>query len=188
MCRRATLCLTTCLGACLGVNRAQLKKLLGAWGSPSRSDESGSPSWTSASLAESAFPAASPANSLVPSWTNWFLSLCFRRCSRLTCALRRSVNSLSSTPRMRAQADVEPLSEKNRGGHCTDLSEERGEHVRLIWGSQPPPIPCWQQQLGVPCLSRGSPSSTSTSSKLRALYCSCSISPRKDNAIAEYLR
>ena len=34
MCRRATLALTTCLGACLGVNRAQLKRLLGAWGHP----------------------------------------------------------------------------------------------------------------------------------------------------------
>ena len=32
MCRRATLALTTCLGACLGVDRAQLKRLLGARG------------------------------------------------------------------------------------------------------------------------------------------------------------
>ena len=31
MCRRATLALTTCLGACLGVNRARPKRLLGAW-------------------------------------------------------------------------------------------------------------------------------------------------------------
>ena len=32
MCRQATLALTTCLGACLGVNRRQLKRLFGAWG------------------------------------------------------------------------------------------------------------------------------------------------------------
>ena len=32
MCRRATLAVTTCIGACLGVTRAQLKRLLGAWG------------------------------------------------------------------------------------------------------------------------------------------------------------
>ena len=32
MSRRATPALTTCLGACLGVNKAQLKRLRGAWG------------------------------------------------------------------------------------------------------------------------------------------------------------
>ena len=32
MCPQATLALTTCLGACLGVNRPQLKRLFGAWG------------------------------------------------------------------------------------------------------------------------------------------------------------
>ena len=59
MCRRATLALTTCLGACLGVNRAQLKRLPGGLGSPFRSDGSVSSSSTSASSAHRASPAAS---------------------------------------------------------------------------------------------------------------------------------
>ena len=80
-----------------------------------------------------------------------------------------------------------------------DLSEEREEHVRLDWGSQlPEPVfsdtraaAAWSA-----CLSRESPSfrlrsmltSASIYLKPRALYRSCGISPRKDNAIAEYLR
>ena len=130
MCRRASLALTACLGACLAVDRAHLKRLLWAWGSPSRSDENASVSSTSASSARKASSAASPANPLELSWTV---------VAPLYSANLRSASSTSSSPstprtlvRARCRA---PLSEE-QWRSLNDLSEEWVEHVRRDWGCQ----------------------------------------------------
>ena len=91
----------------------------GLGGSPSRSDASASRSWTSVSLPQKAYPAASPANSRGSLGTNWFLSLCLRLCTELTYARLRSASSSRSTLLILAQAGVEPRSARINGGPCT---------------------------------------------------------------------
>ena len=157
MCRRAALALNTCFGACLGVNRAKLKRLLGA-----------SFRRECLSFLDVSFVGAE--------------SLPSRKPCKLSSTLLNELVLLSVlAPLCSAVLRSPPLNElfafdasDSRAGGCRapvsedqwrslyDLSEERREHVRLDWGS---------------CLSRGSPStrlrlrltSTSTYSKLRAL-------------------
>ena len=122
MCRRATLALTACLGACLGVNRAHLKRLLWAWGSPSRSDENASASSTSSSSARKASSAASPANPLKLSWT----VLAPKYSANLRSPPLNELFAFDASG-SRAAGCRAPLSEEHwRSLNTTYLSEERG--------------------------------------------------------------
>ena len=179
MCRRATLALTTCLGACLGVNRAQLKRLLGAWGFTLSFRRE------CLSLIDVRFVAAER-----------FFS---RKLCKLSGALLDELVLASVlAPLYSANLRSPPLNElfafdasDSRAGGCRapvsdeqwrslfDLSEERGNTCASTGGLSPPTL-CsltrGRQQLGMPCLYRGNPSSrlrprlpsASTSSRSRA--------------------
>ena len=137
MCRRATLALTTCLGACLGVNRAQLKSLLGAWVC-TLSFRRECPSFLDVSfVGAQSLPSRKP-------------------CKPSGALLDELVLVSVLAPPFSANLRAPPLSElfafdasdARAGGFrapvCEDqwrslydLSEERREHVRLEWSSQP---------------------------------------------------
>ena len=158
MCPRAALSLTTCLGVLVGVNKVQLKRLLGVWGSLSRFGGSASPSSTSVSLLPRASLAASLAHSLEISWTCWSLSLC----SHLY-----SITASSRTLRLRRlKGSVGPQSAKISGAHCTTCPKSAANtcawtgdfshltpHIQTLVRRRP----------GTLCLCLGDPSSRSRS-------------------------
>ena len=135
VCRPATL--PTCLGAFLVVNSAQLKRLIGAWGfSLSFRRECFSFLDISFVAAES-LPSRKPCKLSGPLLDELIL---------VSVLAPRYSTDLRSPPLtelfafdawMRAQGGEERLSAKISDCFLCDLFEERGEHVRLDWDSQP---------------------------------------------------